>query len=55
MTTTAISFAPTLSATAALADPLVTALPATVTLALESVTVGVSFTCVTALFTVAAV
>ena len=54
MTATAIAFAPRASAMAALADPLVTALPATVTLASESVTVGVSFACVTVLATVAA-
>ena len=57
VTATLISFAPSSSAIAPLADPPVTAarldpLP-TFTVASESLAVGVSFTCVTAFSTVA--
>ena len=53
VTRTVIALAPTLSAMAPLAEPLVTAVPATVTVAELCATVGVSFACVLAFVTVA--
>ena len=53
VTRTVIAFAPSLSVMAPLSEPLETAVPCTVTVAVESATVGVSFACVLAFATVA--
>ena len=53
VTLTVIALAPSLSAMAALAEPLVTAVPSTVTVAAECATVGVTFAWVLAFATVA--
>ena len=53
VTTASISLSPTDSSIAPLAEPLETVTPFTVTVAPDWFTVGVSFTCVTELPTVA--